>query len=90
MSRERFACKACAAFYTCCKPHMKATAGGWRTGQVADREMTLCIPGQSIRGGREMTQYAYYCLATPAGKKIANMADYTGLVPGWCPLEGKP
>ena len=25
--KERFACQKCPAFYECCKPHMKATAG---------------------------------------------------------------
>ena len=87
MRKERFACKGCRAFYECRKPHMKAAAGGWEEVQVDGQKVTLCRPGQARRGGREMTQYAYYCLATPTGKKIANMADYTGLVPKWCPLE---
>ena len=85
--RERFACQKCPAFYECCTPHMKATAGGWKSERIDGKNVLLCIPGQNRHGGQEMRQYAYYCLATPKGKMIAGKADYTGLVPKWCPLE---
>lgn len=87
MAKERFACTKCKAFYECCKPHMKATAGGWKVEDIDGKKVLLCIPGQNRHGGSEMRQYAYYCLATPKGKMIAGKADYTGLVPKWCPLE---
>lgn len=90
MKRERFACNYCPAFYECCKPHMKPTAGGWETAVINGKDMVICRPAENHRGGREMQQYAFYCLATKTGKKIANKADYTGNVPVWCPrLEGE-
>lgn len=87
MSRERFACTKCKAFYECCKPHMKATAGGWKVEDIDGKKVIVCIPDQNRHGGGEMQQFAFYCLATTRGKKIANKADYTGLVPQWCPME---
>lgn len=87
MAKERFACTKCKAFYESCKPHMRATAGGWKVEDIDGEKVLLCIPGQNRNGGSEMRQYAYYCLATPKGKMIAGKADYTGLVPKWCPLE---
>ena len=86
MAQERFACTKCKAFYECSKPHMKANAGGRKSERIDGENVLLCIPGQNKHGGQEMQQYAFYCLATNRGKKIANKADYTGLVPRWCPL----
>ena len=44
------------------------------------------VDGEAKQMLRAMRQYAYYCLATPKGKMIAGQADYTGMVPKWCPL----
>ena len=87
--KERFACQKCPAFYECEKGNINATAGGWEKKVIDGREMICCRPQEAAGAFRAMRQYAYYCLATPKGKMIAGKADYTGLVPKWCPLEGK-
>lgn len=86
---EPFACKTCPAFYECEKEGIAATAGGYET-KVIDGENMICCRPAPVWGRRQpMQQYAFYCLATDRGKKIAGKADYTGRVPKWCPrMEG--
>lgn len=43
MSKERFACQKCPAFYECCKPHMKATAGGWKSERIDGKNVRLYV-----------------------------------------------
>lgn len=89
--RERNACVSCPAFYKCSSGNLNATAGGWENKQTPEgTTLICCIPRQAAGAFKAMKQYGYYCLATPRGKLIAKVHDYTGKVPLWCPrLEGK-
>lgn len=86
MKRERFACNKCPAFYECEKQNMAVTAGGYETRFIDGRNVILCRPAPAWGRKKTMDQFAFYCMATTKGKKIANKADYTGNVPKWCPL----
>lgn len=79
-------CLACPAFYKCDKENMSATAGGWEDKQIDGQKVTICRPAESVDAKRKMTQWGLYCLAKPAGKKIAHLASWTGRTPPWCPL----
>ena len=82
---ERYACLECPAFYKCEKGNVSATAGGAENIYIDGKKLICCIPRQAAGAFKAMKQYAFYCLATPRGKMIAGMADYTGKVPQWCP-----
>ena len=84
-TREPFACKTCPAFYKCDKDGLAATAGGYETKMIDDKNMVCCRPAPLWGKKRTMKRFAFYCLATPNGKLIAHVHDYTGKVPLWCP-----
>jgi hypothetical protein len=87
---DRYACQSCPAFYKCEKGNISATAGGWEEKQIDGKKMTCCRPQEAAGAFRAMKQYAFYCLATPKGKMIAGLADWTGRTPTWCPrTEGQ-
>lgn len=83
--REPFACKTCPAFYKCDKDGMAATAGGYETKIIDGKNRICCRPAPLWGKKRTMKRFAFYCLATPSGKLIAHVHDYTGKVPLWCP-----
>lgn len=88
--REQYICKSCPAFYKCERPDIVATAGGYEDKIIDGKKVICCRPDQRWGKGKPMKQYAFYCLATPKGRMIAGLADWTGRTPTWCPrLEAK-
>lgn len=85
MNNER-KCLECPAFYECDRDNVAATGGGWHKKEIDGKPVTCCRPGESIKKGRKMQRYSFYCLATRSGKKIGSKADWPGRTPKWCPL----
>ena len=79
-------CKTCPAFYHCTEDNLRPVTKGYRTEMVDGKPVRLCVL-ETTAVGRHLTRYAYYCLATPQAKKIANQADWAGHCPKWCPLR---
>lgn len=79
-------CLECPAFYRCNEEGLSPAGEGWEIKEIDGQTVIVCQPGLLPGRKRTMRKYSLYCLAMKAGKKIGDIAGWTGRTPVWCPL----
>lgn len=79
-------CNKCPAFYGSRDEGLCPNGAGWEKKEIDGQQVVVCRPGSTPNRKRTMQKYCFYCLATPTGKKIGDLAGWSGRTPIWCPL----